>query len=211
MPVPTNSYNDLIPQATDLLSNSQLSLLNNFGAIKTLIDVDHVDFSNAAGGQHNKVSLVVQSPAPTFAAGQVGLYSFLSPVTAKNELYVNKTNNSGIVQIPSTASVLGTSNPTPGASGNATGWTMLPSGIKLVWGNFLGSGAVQTITIAGAQQFGTTILSVQLTVIDPATGFGQALARVVNFPTANSFRAVVSNPGATGFSATNVMYLAIGY
>lgn len=220
MPVNPALYNGVIPQSGDFLSISQGQILNNFGAIQSLIDTDHVDFSSgtAVAGQHDRISFTVQTSPPAqnlpnranWVAGQVGLYSSLNATTNKNELYINKTNNSGIVQIPGTASILGTSNPTPGAFGNATGWTMLPSGIKMVWGTFTGSGASQTITLVGAQQFATTILSVQLTVIGNSTTAVQALARV-RVIAANSFDAVVSDVTGSTFSTANVMFLAIGY
>lgn len=205
------AYNPLIPQANDLLSQSQGEIQTNFAAIKTLVDINHVSFDAVGQGKHFKVSLPVQSPAPSFDVGEVGLYSFLNPTTNKNELYVNKTNNSGVVQIAGTASILGTSNPTPGSFGNTTGWTMLPSGIKMVWGSFTGSGiGSQTITLAGAQQFGTTILSIQLTVIGNSSTAVQSLARVRTI-SANAFDAVVSDVTGSSFSTANVMFLALGY
>ncbi len=47
------SYQNNIPQPTDALSQSQSDILNNFAAIQTLIDVDHVDFANINQGKHN--------------------------------------------------------------------------------------------------------------------------------------------------------------
>jgi len=204
-------YNASIPQAADLLSVSQGDIRDNFGGIKSLVDIDHVSFASADAGKHIKVTLPVQAPAPAFVAGEVGMYSFLNPTTNKNELYVNKTNNSGIVQIAATSSILGNANPIPGTFGDTTGWTMLPSGIKMVWGSFPGSPiGPQTINLVGAQQFGTTILSIQLTVIGTGSSAGQALARVRNI-SANSFQAVVSDVTGTTYSNSNVMFLALGY
>ena len=38
------------PNASDFLSQSQDDILNNFGAIKTLVDVNHVTFDAADQG-----------------------------------------------------------------------------------------------------------------------------------------------------------------
>lgn len=204
------AYNNTIPKATDKLKDSQGQLLANFQAIQTLVEVNHETFGAANEGKHKFISMPVQSPAPTFSAGEVGQYSFLNTTTNKNELYINKTNNSGVVQIAATSSILGTTNPTPGSFGN-TGWTMLPSGIKLVWGVFTGSGSgAQTVSITGDQQFATTMLSVQLTIAGNSTTAVQALARIRSI-SANSFSAVVSNVTGTTFNSSQVSYLAIGY
>src|SRR5208282_6381299 len=127
MPVPASNYNGLIPQATDQISVSQGQLLNNFGAIQTLIDVDHVDFANANAGQHNQVTMPVQGAAPAFNPGTVGLFNLLNATSGRNELYVE--NSVGAIT-PMTASLQAT-----------VGYTYLPSGILLKW-YFGNTGAV---------------------------------------------------------------------
>ncbi len=87
------AYNANIPLATDQLSQSQIDINANFQALKTLIDVNHVDFASADQGKHAKVTFPAQSPAPTFILGEIGLYSFLSPITGVNELYINNSIN----------------------------------------------------------------------------------------------------------------------
>jgi hypothetical protein len=116
------AYQNNIPQATDLLSQSQTDILNNFAAIQTLIDVNHVDFASVDQGKHKFITFPVQGAAPAFAAGEIGLYNFLDPVTAVNQLYVVNAVGSAT---PMTASEL------PSAT---SGWTYLPSGLLMVWG-----------------------------------------------------------------------------
>lgn len=219
--MPASAYQSNIPQANQLLSVSQLDLLNNFGAIESLIDIDHADFQHVNAGKHNRVSLPVQATSPligalAFAAGEVGLYSFLNPTTAKNELYINKTNNSGIVQIPATASILGTATPAwPAAvASGVQGWTMLPSGIKLVWGDQVGGGAaVATVTLVAPYNFATTILSVQVSsaVNSPLTN--PTVCYVDSIPSANSFTVASTRWSGSAWagSVNNFKYLAIGY
>jgi hypothetical protein len=132
------AYQPNIPLATDQLSQSQSDIQGNFQAIKALVDVNHVDFANGVDfGKHNFVTFPVQSVAPVFAATEEGLYNKVPaapfPLTAVNELFINKRSGAGSVQIPMTASILSTSS-SPGFG--SSGWTYLPSGILIKWGKF---------------------------------------------------------------------------
>jgi hypothetical protein len=131
------AYQPNIPLATDQLSQSQSDLQGNFQAIKALVDVNHVDFTDGVDmGKHKWINFPVQTglPGSSFAAGEVGLYNQLptaNPLTTVNELWINKQTTGGAVQIPLTASVL-SYNPSP--SSLSSGWSYLPSGILLKWG-----------------------------------------------------------------------------
>ena len=81
------AYNQNIPQATDQLSQSQSDILNNFIALQTLIDVNHVDFASADQGKHKMLELVNQAVVPTFLATEVGFYNALFTFTGINELW----------------------------------------------------------------------------------------------------------------------------
>src|SRR5215831_9634159 len=171
MVVPASAYNPLIPQSTDQPSISQGDLLNNFGAIQTLIDVDHVDFANINAGQHNKVTLPVQGVAPAFAPGTLGIYNLPFATTARNELFV--TDAAG-ASTPITASL----------SGGVSGWTYLPTGMKMIWGQgtiLAGNSTVTVLfsSVAGFPGFSTSALGIQLTRINTATS--------TNFIQLNSF------------------------
>src|SRR6266403_1254250 len=132
------SYQNNIPQPTDLLSKSQSDILGNFAALQTLIDVNHVDFASSDQGKHKFVTFPVQSPAPTFNAGEIGLYNFLSTRTSQDELYlVNSVGNT----IPLTESQ-------QVASGS--GWAFLPSGVLLKWGHSSANGLTTITFPAGA-------------------------------------------------------------
>lgn len=131
------AYKPNIPMATDAISQSQIDLQNNFGALKTLIDVNHVDFTNTADqGKHLKVTFPVQSVAPVFNVGEIGMYNLNYSFTTFNELFV--TNSRG-ASYPMTASnVSAISN---------NGWTYLPSGALMVWGISSMNSATSTVTI----------------------------------------------------------------
>ena len=155
-------YNQNILQASDKLKDSQPQLLGNFQAIKTLIDVNHVTFDDPSGnqGKHHKVSFPVQSPAPTFAAGEQGLYNlnYNNNLNTQNELFVHKLVNggTGTSDIPFTASIM-----SQGAvSQNMVGWTYLPSGILLRWWHQGLSNGVNIITLPGNASAFNTIFTV---------------------------------------------------
>jgi hypothetical protein len=210
----------IIPNATDIISQSQSQIQTNFQSIQTLIDVDHVDFSNGVNyGKHNKVTFPVQGTAPTFASGEVGLYNLLpvsSPVTGVDELYINKQNSGAAVQIPMTASILST-NGSPAAFSN--GWTYLPSGILLKWGQSTDSSQLVGNSTAAR---GNVIFPVNANI--PV--FNQVF-QVMVVQTWSTNRTSVGSNGfsvysvsTTGFivtwsgsnsSGTGISYLAIGY
>lgn len=209
------AYTSNIPQPTDLLSQSQPQILGNFQAIQTAFDIDHVSFNASGEGKHKKISLPVQSPAPTFSAGDVGLYSFLSPVTAQNELYVNKLNQVTVTQIPATASILSvTSAPTNGASG----WTYLPSGILVKWGtatvtSTLGTpNQVVTYPVAANIPAFNQVFSVQLTVFQGTASDQNKYVYLQSMSATTTFSAIaVARVTAASYTTATFNYLAIGY
>lgn len=224
MPVDPAVYLSGIPLGPDALSLSQGELLNNFGAIESLIDNDHADFALGLGvaGQHNRVSFQTQAASPpagtvvspSFTAGQVGLYSFLNTTTNKNELYVNKLNQATTVQIPLTASVLsGTSAP----GNNVFGWTYLPSGVLLKWGTMTAISGSANVTVNGGglgPNF-AGVMQIQITTTNTSAADPDhfvTLANNWNIPGNAFFQVYGSSRSATGASVNaSCSWLAIGY
>lgn len=205
------AYNPNIPQATDVLSQSQQDLLNNFTSIGNTFDVNHVDFNAGAdAGKHIYVEFPAQpmSPPITFPAGEMVLYSFLSGVTSQNEIYVNKTNQATVVQIPLTASILSVASD-PG--NNVSGWTYLPSGILLMWGNGTANGNTNiTFPVAATVPTFTNVMSVQLTTYANSTSDSNTFVRLSAF-TNTGFQCYGSARTSVSTSACAFQYLAIGY
>lgn len=147
------AYKNTIPAASDLLSQSQDDILNNFIAIKTLVDINHVTFDAAGQGKHAFIEFPIQSPVPTTGAGEVGLYSQTSLLTGNPELVFSHESAGSTYEF--TAAVK-----------NETGYAILPSGIIFKWG----SGTVNANTTglatfavgAGIPVF-TTVYNVQVT------------------------------------------------
>lgn len=202
------SYQQNIPAATDIKSQSQSDIQGNFQAIKTLIDINHVTFGSADQGKHNKVSfpLTSTSPvAPVFAATEEGLYNLVNATTSKNELYVHRQTVDAPTDIPFTASIL--SNTAVASSDN--GWTYLPSGMLLKWGFKSANTSPVTVTptvTSGGPNF-TRVFAVITAPFDSSTNVnfncGQKTASVA--PSGN-FTAYCANPSGT----TGIKYLVIG-
>lgn len=77
------AYNNSIPQQTDLISQSQVQILENFSQLDLQYGTsgDHVEFTATSNnGKHKKVSWVDQSGAPpSSVAGDVVAYSVNRP------------------------------------------------------------------------------------------------------------------------------------
>lgn len=138
------TFKPSIPQPGDLISQSQVDILNNFTSIGTAFDVNHVDFNQSGAGKHFKVEMPNQSPGPTGVAGQATIYANGGDIWA--------------IKGAGTAYQL-----TDGASGNVdststNGSSFLPGGMIIKWG---------TSTIIG----GTNNIGVTYTTSMPAATF----------------------------------------
>lgn len=161
------AYNPNIPQPTDMLSQSQPQLLGDFQSIKTLIDVNHVDFANANQGKHAFVEFPVQNPVPVTVAAEVGLYSQVSAITGNPELVFSKQNATSIVEFTSAGKL-------------QSGWVYQPSGILMKWGQASGNGTVTVIlpvTDSGGQAIPAFVNPINLQV----TAWGNGTVYVVSF------------------------------
>lgn len=206
MPVPSD-YNPNIPQPTDLLSVSQGNLLNNFGALQALIDVNHIDFAAAGAGKHSFVEMPVQNPVPTTSAGEVGLYSQTSAITAQPELVFAR-------QMGSTAPAQVQVTEFTSARWQNPGWAMLPSGILLKWHSNIPFGGSQTVVVdlntdVPTSPNYTNVLTVLVCGVDTAGTYDHVIAVKSNSGGGAVILTVYAGtvpPGTVSFR-----YLAIGY
>jgi hypothetical protein len=143
-------YKPDIPKATDRLDTaSQVDLLNNFAAIKTLFDVNHVTFDDANQGKHKFVTFPVRITDPTTEDSDCSLWvkdvvvhdTPIHTIT-RPELFIQKDSDGTPLAITGGQNILdGTQN---------SGWTQLSSGMVLKWvGNayFTGPGATGKIVL----------------------------------------------------------------
>ena len=158
-------YQADIPQPTDQLSKSQSDLLANFRSINTWCNVNHVNFNAGAdAGKHKWVTFPREAvvPTPPFGASELSLYNILNATSGVSELYVQKGVAAGI---PFTLSR---------SVAASTGWTYLPSGMKIVWGQdtIAGGNATKTTlfaSVAAFPGFSGTALGIQITRVHNAT------------------------------------------
>lgn len=151
-----------IPLATDQISQSQAQIKGNFGAINTVVDVNHVIFDAPNQGKHKYIELPVATAAPAPVNGKIDIYSAL--LGAKNELYIQQAD--ATLPIPVTTNIPMTKTETTiGATTN--GYAYLPSGILLNWGTGTASDGVDPatqVTFKKPYSITANVFSIQLTL-----------------------------------------------
>jgi len=201
MPAPV--YNNT-PNAIDRISATQAPIQTNFVSLNTSFNVNHYQIDDAANwGKHLFVQLPVQAPAPTFAAGETGIYTFANPTTGKNELYVHKQTQAGTAEVAMTASTLSSVAP----SNNQDGWTKLPSGIILAWYTVVGTlgTAVTDVNIGGTVvDVFTNIFAVLPTPYWNDTGATTYAVRLVSITSNTVFRLK-----ATGLTTAKCLIIGV--
>lgn len=194
---------NVVPVAGQSLGSSRDLIAQNFAVIDTAFSVNHVPYNDGAGlqGIHNFVTFpsthTLYSPLATTNI-QVGLYSKNGSISGNPELFFQRASqpaNSGYSITEATAS--------------SPGWTRLPSGILLKWGNSFFSGASSTLTVninAIGPAFGT-VLNIQ---ISPAGTSYNGVLTVTSQTFANF--TVTANPFIIGVPANTVgiNYFVIG-
>jgi len=202
------AYNNSIPQPTDRIKASQNDILNNFAAIDTVVSVDHVTFDDPSGnqGKHNTVSLPNYDGAaasPTAAADEIKL--FTKAVSGITQLFV----------LPETGDTSTAERNITYANRTAKGETMLPSGIRLQWGNDQ-TPAGGTVNVTYPSAF-TSVFGIYLTVEVSAGGDplapDDAFVRVYQFGVADFDVTAWDYSGALGArqpAATFFRWFAVG-
>lgn len=195
------SYNNNIPQSNDRPSDSQSDLLNNFSALKTYLDRNHVAISNPGAvpdeGKHKFLQMPEQGAAPATLANEGALYTAVGATSAVSELVFRRESN-------------GTSIPFTEHAAALPGYTRLPSGILLKWGrNSIGAGA-QVVSINNGPAF-TSVFSIQVTVED-GSGTPNTFVTLNSTPSASNtqFTAFASQRTTTSTNAAVLHWLAIG-
>lgn len=154
------AYSDT-PLAAQRLKDSQPLIRQNFLDNNTLISVNHVTFGNADAGKHKFITFPDETGAvPAFNATELGLFNQNAAPTNVQDLWFTR----------------GVSAPFPMTGFNRSGtqgWTYIPSGLLMIWGNFniVNGNVTTTITynnpaqggIATFPGFTTFIATVQLT------------------------------------------------
>lgn len=115
------TFQPSIPLATDLISVSQGDLKNNFTALDTAWNVNHVGFNATGAGKHKFVELPIQGSDPAGAVSEVTIYSKTS--AGSSEIYMKRDAIGTPIQM------------TVGSiAASTTGKSFLPGGMIIQWG-----------------------------------------------------------------------------
>lgn len=189
------SYNPNIPQPGDLLVNSQSDILGNFTALSSF----------GAGYCDLPVQANQPPTLPVSSATDSALYCFVNPTTTVNELYIQKQVYGGQAQIAMTAASMSTIT----NSGCVNGWSYLPSGLLIKWGQVAMDAATLALTptvTSGGPNF-NYVFQVMLTGYDSSANVNFTVGqRTVPNNTSGNFTAYANNYSST----TSVTYLVIG-
>ena len=171
------TYNPNIPQPTDIPSQSQAQILDNFNLANTYFGINHVPFdATLNNGKHNFASLLNQAADPATAAGELAIYA--KSFGGVSTYYMRKESNGTVIQLSNVDPIL--FNPAS---------TFLPGGYIMQFGNLnvlAGSNTVNFPIAFNSPPFSVTIT---LELLGPAnTTTAYILVGTVNV---NSFIAQV--------------------
>lgn len=195
------AYNANIPQAGDQISQSQGQLLQNFQAINTLVNVNHVDFASADAGKHKFVTFPEQGGNPGTGAAEVALFAKHSIYgMATTELFIQDPSNGTAYDITSSF------------AGN-NGWTFLSSGLLVMWGFGNATGDTGNVTITQLPGGTGPLFSAIYYFSAQSYRFGGVptndYVQVTNF-NATTFRLFCSERTTMNAANVNYRWLAIG-
>lgn len=192
------TFNPNIPQATDLISQSQGQLLTNFSQANIAFGVDHTAFDVAANqGKHKKSTYLEQAADPVTLANEIDIYS--KDVAGVTTMFLRKET---------AGTVIATSGQDPIRA--STGSTFVPGdatrALIFKWGDcgtVLPAGSPVAFTTGGGSNFPNACFQVFVTV----TQAGSNSTRTVTVD-ATTF----APTGFTAYSSNNVnaRYFAIG-
>ncbi len=192
------TYNAGIPQATDVISESQGQLLTNFTQLNTIFGFDHVTFNDATAadrGKHDQLTLVQAAGDSATAVDENALYS--KNDGGNTRLFFRQENNGTVIQLTGADPVLA-----------AAGSTFLPG---LTAGNILVQWANVAATNNVAITFATAFSAAPFVVLfmqDPLAANTRFFTHVGAKAAANWTPRLLSFGG--GAAAFQITYLAIG-
>lgn len=161
-----------VPNPNQTLAQTNAPIKQNFATIDSGFSVDHVTFGAGGVGKHQQITIPDSTPAPTFLAGEIGLFNqTAAPTAARPDIWMARGVSAAFpitgYEFNNTAS-------------DGRGWTYLPSGLKMIWGkaSVVGAGSTTTITfnssaaggVTGFPGFSTVVGSIVMTRIAGGAG-----------------------------------------
>ena len=196
-------YTDNIPQTGQSLGQTQSAVNTNFGIIRTVQKVNHVDYDAADQGKHNFLQMPNQASAPATAINELGAYAKSS--TGSN-LFLRSENSGSeykMTAFDDTKFTLFATNTIYNAvpQNSFGGWTFLPGGLLLQYGHATITG---TKIISYPKAFSLAPYSIQLT--EQTDGSSEEVILNNSTPPTTTEMTVKNNVG----SARLVYWVAIG-
>ena len=197
-------YDPNIPQANDLISESQPEILENFSQANVLFGTDHVEFNNATvanRGKHNKSTYLEQSGNPVTALNEAAVYT--KDVLGITELFIRRENNGTVIQLTEESG-----DPVV----NNNGQTFLPGGMILKWGRSqtVTNGVEFPFPIAFPNSCFTVIITPCPANTNPATV--DDFAYIISPPSTTGFTCnTVRRTGLSAVASVRLNYIAIGF
>lgn len=190
------AYSTTVPQAAQRINETQPIIANNFAVIQTAFSVNHTAMTDAAGqGFHNFLTMPEQVGAPGTVANQGAIYAAVGATSNATELYFERESSSAQIPMTETRTVGG------------NGWTYLPSGLMIQYGQFSttwATGTNQTVTFP--RNFPATCYSVILTPLRDAATHSD----VVELRTITNANFTVSSSAVSVATDFFVQWIAIG-
>ena len=192
------AFNPNVPQPPQFVSASQPVFLANNQTLDNVFGKNHFKFSDGTGnaGRHTFVEMVERTVIPSgLINGEGTLYT---KNTSGTQLYFTDGSTGKEYQMTRTTNAsfatFAASNP---------GWSFLPGGLLIQWGDKVTPGGSGSVTFA--RSFTNPPFSVTLLPRAAAGGHSAFTYYLVGAPTAAGF----SYAGTTTFS-TDLYYIAIG-
>lgn len=190
------AYTSNIPTPNQRFKDSQSLIQSNFTDIANALAINHEAFNLPNVGKHKFLQMPIQGAAPATAANELGLYT-KTGITTNIEMFIRRESSGSEIEFT-------------GSLQSANGWTRLPSGILLKWGQgTLNAGQPGTINfpVAATIPVFTAIYMVQLT---PIGGGNPNIAATLATISTTGFQAWRTERTSTTTASVSVQYFAIG-
>lgn len=175
--MPTFTYYEDIPQSTDIISESQPQILQNFTSIDSILNVDHYTFESSTNtdGQHKQVTFGGNNPASPSPPGM--------PVTVSPPvLFTNTVDGAGNALPNSVPELFFYSGTHQQGQDNyislANGSVLLFGGIILQWGVITVNANPTPVTMPVA--FPNNVFNVQATANAIGSGFIASTGAIID-------------------------------
>lgn len=193
----------LIPNPTDLISQSQAPIQTNFTEIQAAFDVNHVDFDVAGAGKHNLTQYVKQAASPVTVADEMAIYAYKNGADPL-ALFVKGPNLDALT--------LGVDFTNLTAAGTGS-YTKLPSGLMIQAGIDRSPALVTNplTTLPLPVVFPASWLSINITVLTPAAPPGNNYMVSARIDTTSTYQVWIFDLSGNYVPNALFSYTAIGY